>query len=162
MKMNQTLKTGLLAVFSFGIVFAAAAIGNLATMPSIPTWYATLNKPFFNPPNWIFGPVWTLLFTLLAISFWRILKMPKNTPDRNAAIVSFAVQLALNPLWSIVFFYIHAPLLALIVVALLELSVLAMIRNFSRVDRIAGRLQWPYAAWVAFATLLNAAIVGLN
>ena len=160
--MRQEFRAGLLAVFSFVIIFAAAGIGNMATMPSIPTWYATLNKPFFNPPNWIFGPVWTLLFTLLAISFWRILKAPKDHPHRTAAIVAFAIQMVLNPLWSIVFFYLHAPLPALFVVVLLELSVLFVIRNFGRVDQTAGRLQWPYAAWVAFATLLNAAIVILN
>jgi len=160
--MRQKYKAPLLAIFSFVIVYAAAGIGNMATMPSIPTWYATLNKPFFNPPNWIFGPVWTLLFTLLAISFWRILKAPKGDPHRTTAIIAFAVQMILNPLWSIVFFYMHVPLLALFVVVLLEISVLVMIRNFSRVDANAARIQWPYAAWVAFATLLNAAIVILN
>ena len=160
--MRQDFKTGLLAALSFVTVFAAAGIGNLATMPSIPTWYAALNKPFFNPPNWIFGPVWTLLFSLLVFSFWRILKAPKSNPHRPAAIAAFAAQMVLNPLWSIVFFYLHAPLPALFIVVLLELSVLAMIRNFSRVDSLAGRIQWPYAAWVAFATLLNCAIVLLN
>lgn len=156
------LRSGLLVILAFAIVFAAASIGNIATMPSIPTWYAELNKPFFNPPNWIFGPVWTLLFTLLAISLYRILRVVNTDPGASYAMIVFAIQMVLNPLWSIVFFYLHAPAHALIIVVMLELSVLLMIRAFLRVDRIAGHLQWPYAAWVAFATLLNAAIVSLN
>ena len=160
--MSHTVRTGLLGVLSFIIVFAAAGIGNVATMPSIPTWYAALNKPFFNPPNWIFGPVWTLLFTLLAISFWRILRANFDHADRPRAILAFAVQMVLNPLWSITFFYLHSPAVALGVVILLELSVIFMIRSFARIDRTASVLQWPYAAWVAFATLLNAAVVYLN
>lgn len=160
--MNGRVRTGVFAVLSVVIVFSAAGIGNMATMPSIPTWYATLNKPFFNPPNWIFGPVWTLLFTLLAFSFWRILKSNVTGSDRTRAIAAFATQMVFNPLWSIVFFYFHAPALALGIVILLELSVLNMIRAFARIDQTAANLQWPYAAWVAFATLLNAAIVILN
>lgn len=159
---TQKINTGLLAVIACVIVFTAASIGNLATMPSIPTWYATLNKPFFNPPNWIFGPVWTVLFILLAISFWRILKTSPDHPHRKQALIAFSVQMILNPLWSIVFFYLHSPRAAVLIVILLELSVLAMIQAFARVDRIASRIQWPYAAWVAFATLLNCAIALLN
>ena len=160
--MNSRVRVGALALLSIVIVFSAAGIGNMATMPSIPTWYATLNKPFFNPPNWIFGPVWTLLFSLLAFSFWRILKSDADVLDRKRAIIAFAAQMIFNPLWSIVFFYFHAPALALGVVILLDLSVLNMIRAFSRIDRLAANLQWPYAAWVAFATILNVAIVILN
>lgn len=160
--MRRDVHPSILALFSFIIVFAAATVGNLATMPSIPTWYATLNKPFFNPPNWIFGPVWTLLFILLAISFWKILRSDSDRKIRLQAIYSFALQMIMNPLWSITFFYFHAPAAALAVVVMLEISVIVMIRTFTRVDRIAGLLQWPYAAWVAFATILNAAIVVLN
>lgn len=160
--MNRNLRSGLFGALAFGVVFAAAGLGNYATMPSIPTWYATLNKPFFNPPNWIFGPVWTILFTLLAISLWRILRSDQTNPVRSQAIKAFAAQMILNPAWSIVFFYFHRPDYALIVVIMLEISVLVMIRFFSRIDRIAGGLQWPYAAWVAFAAFLNAAIFVLN
>lgn len=156
------IRSAFIISIAFAIVFAAAAIGNMATMPSIPTWYAGLNKPFFNPPNWIFGPVWSLLYTLLAISFYRILRVAKTNPDKKRAVIAFAIQMALNPLWSIVFFYLHAPAYALIIVVMLEISVLVMIGAFLRVDRLAAHLQWPYAAWVAFASLLNAAIVVLN
>lgn len=160
--MSATLRSGVTALAAFAIVFAAAWIGNAATMPSIPTWYATLNKPFFNPPNWIFGPVWGLLYTLLAVSLWRVLRVAKTNPHAPRALRAFAVQMVLNPLWSIVFFYFHAPALALVIVVLLELSILMMIRTFKRVDKIAAYIQLPYAAWVAFATLLNIAIVILN
>ena len=160
--MNGKLKSTLLALFALAIVYAAAFVGNMATMPSIPTWYAGLNKPFFNPPNWIFGPVWAILYTLLAFSFWRVLRVVKTHADAPRAIRVFAIQMVLNPLWSIVFFYFHAPLPALFVVVALEISVLAMIFSFAKVDRTAGLIQWPYAAWVGFATLLNAGIVVLN
>ena len=160
--MRAQIRSAFLVLFCFAIVFVAGGIGNLATMPSIPTWYATLNKPVFNPPNWIFGPVWTLLFVLLALSLWRILRSPITGPLKQRAIVAFALQMILNPLWSIVFFYFHTPALALGVVILLELSVLNMIRAYMPIDRVAAQVQWPYAAWVAFATILNAAIVILN
>ena len=160
--MRPKIKSALLAFLCFAIVLVAGGIGNLATMPSIPTWYANLNKPVFNPPNWIFGPVWTLLYCLLAYSLWRILRNPASGSHKQTAIFAFALQMILNPLWSIVFFYFHAPALALGVVILLELSVLNMIRAYKRLDLIAAQIQWPYAAWVAFATLLNASIVVLN
>jgi benzodiazapine receptor len=160
--MRAQIKSAFLPLFCFAIVFVAGGIGNLATMPSIPTWYAALNKPVFNPPNWIFGPVWTLLYVLLALSLWRILRSPIIGPLKQRAIVAFALQMILNPLWSIVFFYFHAPALALGVVILLELSVLNMIRTYMPIDRVAAQVQWPYAAWVAFATILNASIVILN
>ena len=160
--MRAQIKSAFLVLFCFAIVFIAGGIGNLATMPSIPTWYAALNKPAFNPPNWIFGPVWTLLFVLLALSLWRILRSPITGPLKQRAILAFALQMILNPLWSIVFFYFHAPDLALGVVILLELSVLNMIRAYLPIDRVAAQVQWPYAAWVAFATILNASIVMLN
>lgn len=159
---NRKLNATLLALLALVIVYTAAFVGNMATMPSIPTWYATLNKPFFNPPNWIFGPVWAILYSLLAFSLWRVLRVFKTSPDAPRAVLVFAIQMILNPLWSIVFFYFHAPLPALFVVVALEISILAMIFSFARVDRIAAMIQWPYAAWVGFATLLNAAIVMLN
>lgn len=160
--MKRYVRNSAFAILSVAIVTFAAGIGTLVTMPNIPTWYVTLNKPFFNPPNWLFGPVWTMLYLLLAFSFWRILKCDAIGPDRTRSIIGFAIQMLLNPLWSIAFFYWHNPKLALAIVILLALSVLNMIRMFSRIDRFAANLQWPYAGWVAFATILNAAIVLLN
>jgi len=160
--MRTYIKPISIALLCFAVVFIAAAIGNMATMPSIPTWYASLNKPAFNPPNWIFGPVWSLLYTLLAISLWRILRATSEAQKKQQALIAFAAQMVLNPLWSIVFFYFHSPAFGLVVVILLEISVLNMIRAYLPIDRVAAHLQWPYAAWVAFATVLNTAIVILN
>jgi tryptophan-rich sensory protein len=154
---------GLLALaLSLSLSLAAGAIGGFATASSVGSWYATLNKPAFNPPNTVFGPVWTLLYAVLAYSFWRVLgRLGPDRPIRWPA-VAFLVQLFFNALWSVVFFGMHNPALALPVVVALEASVIAMIFAFARIDRLAGALQWPYAFWVAFASLLNLAIVLLN
>lgn len=150
------------AVLAVVVVFAAGAIGSAATLPSIPGWYQGLNKPFFTPPNWVFGPAWTLLYTILAYAFWRILRLDPATPGRSAALVVFAVQLVLNALWSIVFFGMHSPGFGLVVVFALEASVIAMILHFRALDAVAGWINIPYALWVAFATALNVGIVLLN
>lgn len=150
------------AALAVGIVFAAAAIGSAATMPSIPGWYAGLQKPFFTPPNWVFGPAWSLLYTILAYAFWRILRLDPATPGRRAALAVFAVQLVLNALWSIVFFGMQSPGWGLLVVFALEASVIAMILRFRAIDPVAGWINVPYACWVAFATALNIGIVALN
>lgn len=150
------------AVIAAGLTIGVSTIGNLATIPQIPTWYAGLAKPSFNPPNWLFGPVWTVLFAIMAFAFWRILQKPPGTPGRRTAILVFIAQLALNALWSIVFFGLHQPGLAIGVVVLLEIGVLAMIASFRRLDPLAGWIDAPYAVWVAFATILNVAIVSLN
>jgi translocator protein len=150
------------ALLAVVVTFAAGALGNLATMPQIPTWYAGLAKPSFNPPNWVFGPVWTLLYAFMAYAFWRILQVPPGSPGRRTAIRVFLVQLGLNALWSVVFFGLHRPGLAIVVVVLLEIGILAMIVAFRRLDPVAGWINVPYALWVAYATLLNVSIVVLN
>jgi benzodiazapine receptor len=150
------------AVIAAVSVCVAASLGSAATLPQIPTWYAGIAKPWFNPPNWVFGPVWTMLFAVMAFSFWRILEVPAGTSGRTRAILVFAVQLVLNALWSIVFFGLQNPPAALVVVLALELSVIGMIVAFRRLDPPAGWMNVPYALWVAFATLLNVAIVLLN
>lgn len=150
------------ALFAGAVVFAAATIGNLATMPAIPTWYAGLVKPSFNPPNWLFGPVWGLLYAMMAVAFWRILRLPAPTPGRSAAILVFLVQMALNALWSVAFFGAQSPPLGFAVIALLWLAIAATIALFARLDRVAAGLLVPYLAWVSFAALLNGAIWRLN
>jgi tryptophan-rich sensory protein len=144
------------------VVFAAATVGSVATMPSIPTWYRHLAKPSFTPPNWVFGPAWTLLFTMMTVAFWRILRKTPETPGRAQAILIFVVQLVLNALWSVVFFGMHNPDLALAVIALLEASILATIVAFWRLDRMAAWLLALYPLWVAYASALNIGIVWLN
>lgn len=142
-------------------VIAAAVAGNFATMPNLP-WYDGLAKPPFNPPNWVFGPVWGVLYVLMIVSFTRILRLPDDTPGRGVAITAFLVQIALNALWSFAFFAAHSPAAGLIVIAALIVALGATIRAFHRFDRPAAALLVPYAAWISFATLLNAAVWWLN
>jgi tryptophan-rich sensory protein len=143
-------------------VVAVSVAGSLVTRPNIPTWYAGLAKPGFTPPNWLFAPVWTTLYILMAYALWRILSLPKNSPGRSAAIVAFFVQLALNSLWSFVFFGAHSPLAGLIVIIALIGAILVTMRAFWTLDRIAALLFVPYLAWVAYATALTGAIWRLN
>jgi benzodiazapine receptor len=145
-------------VFALVVVLSAAVIGNLATIPNIPVWYTGLVKPSFNPPNWIFGPVWSTLYAMMVLSFWRVLL--RDAP-RNAIAV-FIVQMVLNGFWSVAFFGMHDIALALGVVLLLEALILLTIFLFARIDRLAAWLLAPYALWVGFASILNAAILSLN
>ncbi len=137
--------------------FGAAYIGSTATMPSIPTWYAALNKPVFNPPNWIFGPVWSLLYLLMAISLYLVLGN-----GFSLAVVIFIVQLLLNIAWSIAFFGYHSPLTAFIIIIALWLAILLTIIKFYKISHLAGWLLIPYLLWVSFASILNLAVVILN
>ena len=150
---------GLLAWLA--LVFTAAWIGNRVTLPEINGWYTTLNKPPFNPPDWIFGPVWTTLYTLMAISAWLIWR-PAGFRGAALPLSVFLVQLALNTLWSILFFRRHDLHGALIDIVLLWLAIALMIALFLRRNRLAGLLQIPYLAWVSFASLLNYEIWRLN
>jgi tryptophan-rich sensory protein len=144
------------------VVFAASFIGNAATMPNIPTWYAELQKPWFTPPNWLFGPVWSLLYTGLIIAFYRILRQDPQTPGRSRAILVFCAQIALNALWSIAFFGLRSPALGLVVIVFLWLSIVANMVAFRRIDRPSSWAFPPYLAWVTFAAALNVAIFALN
>ena len=140
---------------------AVSAVGAMATATSVGTWYPTLAKPAFNPPNWMFAPVWTALFFMMAIAAWRVWR---RDGLRNArwALMLFALQLALNLSWSIVFFGLRSIGWALVEIVVLLLAILATTLVFWQRDRVAGMLFVPYAAWVAFATVLNAAIWRLN
>ena len=130
----------------------------MATIPNIPVWYAGLVKPSFNPPNWIFGPVWSTLYAMMVLSFWRVLLREASL----FAISVFIVQMALNGFWSVAFFAMHDIALALGVVLVLEALILLTIFLFGRIDRLAAWLLAPYALWVGFASILNAAILSLN
>ncbi|NCW87176.1 MAG: tryptophan-rich sensory protein [Oxalobacteraceae bacterium] len=148
----------LFSLFALIVVLSAALIGNMATIPNIPVWYAGLAKPSFNPPNWIFGPVWSTLYAMMVLSFWRVLL--RDAP--LAAIAVFIAQMVLNAFWSVAFFAMHDIALALGVVLLLEALILLTIFLFARIDRLAAWLLAPYALWVGFASILNAAILSLN
>lgn len=141
--------------------YAVSAIGTLSAVTSIPTWYAALNKPSFNPPSWVFGPVWTVLYTLMAVAAWLIWRTPAS-PRRTTALWLYAVQLVLNFLWTPVFFRYHDLGLALAIIVLLWLAILATTIRFWPLSRPASWMLLPYLAWVAFATALNFAIFRLN
>jgi tryptophan-rich sensory protein len=143
-------------------VVAVAVSASLVTQPNIPTWYASLQKPGFTPPNWAFPVAWTLLYAMMAYALWRILSLPKDRPGRSAAIIAFSLQLGLNGLWSFAFFGGQSPLAGLVVIGALIVAILATIRTFWRLDRIAAWLLVPYLAWVAYATLLNGTIWRMN
>ncbi len=152
-----------LLLFAIAVVASAGLIGNLATIPNIPVWYAGLNKPGFTPPNWVFGPVWSLLYAMMVLAFWRVLLRRSRWTTAGWRVVGvFLVQMALNAFWSVAFFGMHNPLLGLVVVIALELMIVATIITFRPIDRMAAWLLAPYAVWVGYATALNAAIVGLN
>ena len=141
-------------------VVAAILLGQAATYPNLAPWYAHLAKPSFNPPNWIFGPVWTTLYLLMALAVWRILGT--EAAQKRAALILFFVQLAFNIAWSWMFFGLHDPLLGLCNIVPQELLVVATMLLFWRIDRLAGLCLLPLACWVAFAALLNFEIWRLN
>jgi len=141
---------------------AAGIIGSVFTMEAIPNWYQTIEKPMFNPPNWIFGPVWTLLFTLMGIAMYLVFK--KAWPKREAklALGFFTVHLVVNTMWSVIFFNWHELGLALAVIILMWLMIATSIYLFKKIQPLAGWLLVPYILWVSFATILNASIWLLN
>jgi len=143
------------------VCFAAAGIGSALTLPAISGWYESLAKPSFNPPNAVFGPVWTVLYALMAIAMWRVW-MRSSGAERRRCTGIFALQLILNVAWSAVFFAGRSPGGGVIVIALLLLAILFTILAFARVDRLAAWLLSPYLAWVLFASLLNLSVWQLN
>lgn len=143
------------------IPLAIGGIAGFATALGVNDWYVTLNKPSFNPPGYIFGPVWTFLYLLMGISLFIIWQSPAGQ-NRTNALIAFSVQLFLNFVWSFLFFKFELPGWALIEIVLLWLSILAMIILFARISKTAASLQIPYLLWVSFATILNAAIWHLN
>ena len=155
--MNKTLKL----ILCLLIPLAIGSISGIATAAGIKSWYLTLNKPFFNPPNYLFGPVWTLLYLLMGISIYLILQTPK-TDMRKKAIIIFCVQLGLNFLWSFLFFKFQRVGIAFIEILLIWASILTMIITFYKLNKTAALLQIPYLMWVSFASVLNGAIWWLN
>ena len=148
----MTLRT--LAVFA--LLTAAAATTGAQFMPG--PWYAALAKPDWTPPNWLFGPVWTMLYILMAVAAWRVYR--KRGFD--LAVGTWLAQLAVNAAWTPLFFGLHRIDLALLDILVLDVLVLATIVLFWRRDRVAAALMLPYLAWIAFATVLNASILKLN
>jgi translocator protein len=143
------------------VTFLAAAIGSAATASSVSEWYLTLRKPSWNPPGWVFGPVWTLLYVAMAVAAWRVWRRAETGAARTTLWL-YGAQLALNALWSILFFGLRRPDLALVDVVVLWGLLVVLLVRFARADRLAAALWTPYVAWVGFATVLNATIWQLN
>jgi tryptophan-rich sensory protein len=140
----------------------AGFVGSAATMPSIPTWYASLQKPAFNPPNWIFAPVWTTLFIMMGVAAFLVWDKGLENKKVRISLAIFCLQLLLNVLWSVLFFGMHSPLYAFIDIMMLWASILATIIYFHRISAAAAYLLIPYILWVSFASALNLFIVILN
>jgi benzodiazapine receptor len=133
----------------------AGLIGSLFTFREITTWYATLNQPSFNPPNWLFGPVWTTLYLLMGASLYLVWQKGLGSSKAKQAVIVFGIQLVLNSLWSVIFFGLHNIPAALVEIVILWAFILATIAAFYRIDRRAGWLLVPYLAWTSFAAFLT-------
>jgi len=160
--MFHKLKKLISLIIFIAIPLLAGALGSFYTMASIPTWYATLNKPMLNPPSWVFGPVWTILYIMMGIAAFLIWQKGWKGREVKIALVLFFVQLALNVLWSVIFFGQQNPGLALIEIIILWAAILATILSFKKSSKPAATLLVPYLLWVTFATYLNFAIWRLN
>jgi tryptophan-rich sensory protein len=153
------MKTAVALVLFVLASFAAAAVGS-QFLPG--PWYAALEKPAWNPPAWVFGPVWTFLYLLIGVSAWLVWREEGLAADGGRAMPLWVAQLVLNAAWSWIFFGLQRSGLALIEILLLWLAILATIWSFRRVSRTAALLLLPYLAWVSFAAVLNGALWRLN
>ena len=152
-----------LKILAFVLVCELAGIiGSFFTAPSVPGWYAGLAKPPFNPPGWVFAPVWTILYAMMGLSAYLVYEKGPRRKEVRIALAVFAGQLLLNALWSMVFFGAHMILGAAVVIVLLWGMILASIWLFSRISKAAGYLLVPYILWVSFATVLNISLYVLN
>lgn len=143
------------------ICFSAAALGGIVTGPAIGGWYQTLVKPAWQPPNWLFGPVWTVLYAMMAVSAWLIWR-PMGLKAAAVPLTLFAIQLALNVAWSWIFFGYQRPDLAFVEIVVLWLAIAATMVAFFDRSQLAGWLLAPYLAWVTFAAVLNFTLWRLN
>lgn len=149
-------------IVSVSLCLFVGFAGSLVTFPSITTWYATLHKPTFSPPNWIFAPVWTFLYICMGIASYLIWQKGIKKKTVVFALKLFGMQLILNFLWSIIFFGFHSPVVALIDILLLLMTIFMTTRAFFPINKYAALLLIPYLLWVSFAAILNLAIVLLN
>lgn len=144
-----------------GLSLLAGALGSWFTGDAVRTWYPELAKPWFTPPSWVFGPVWTILYVLMGIAA-AIISKYGDLEGRRDALALFGTQLAFNAFWSMVFFGLRSPLLGLIVIVALWLMITACVVGFWRINKAASVLMVPYLAWISFATTLNFSIYQLN
>ena len=149
-------------ILSVAVPLAVGGLSGFATARGVDTWYPTLAKPSFNPPAWVFGPTWTLLYVLMGVALFLVWRQGLDTQGVKLALTVFAVQLVLNALWSIIFFGMQSPAWAFVEIILLWLAIVATLWAFWRVMPAAGWLLVPYLAWVSFAAVLNGSIWILN
>ena len=157
--MNKFVKIAIDLIVCLLVGYSASVV----TRPSVESWYPTLVKPVFNPPNWIFMPMWTLLYILMAVAAGLVWdKIKEQNEEVKKALAFFLIQLTLNAIWSYLFFGLKNPMLALIEIALLWLMIYETYLKFIKINKIAAYLLVPYLLWVAFAGILNASIWWLN
>ncbi len=149
-------------IISILLPMIIGGISGSFTSASINTWYVTLNKPWFNPPNWIFGPVWTLLYLMMGIAFYMIWKSEAVNAVKQTAVILFAAQLLVNFLWSLIFFYLKQPGWAMIDIILMWILIVATIFSYGKISSTAAWLMLPYICWVSFAMILNFYLWKLN
>lgn len=148
-------------ILSLFIPQFAGLIGSIVTFPAIDTWYKTLNMPPIAPPNWVFGPVWTILYVLMGVSLFLVIKDGKSKKVEEATTYYFA-QIIVNVLWSFAFFGLKSPLLGFLTILLLAFLIIMTIRKFASISKVSSYFLYPYIAWVSFATILNFWIYLLN
>jgi benzodiazapine receptor len=153
------MKNWIRLLISVLISSSAGFIGGFFTSSSVSTWYVDLAKPSFNPPSWVFGPVWTLLYVLMGVALYLVWI---NKKKNKIAFTLFGVQLFLNALWSILFFGLRSPLLAFVEIILLWFAILYMILIFYKINKNSAYLLIPYILWVSFAAVLNFFLFYLN
>ena len=149
-------------IISLTVCLLVGFAGSLVTFPSVESWYSTLQKPFFSPPNWLFAPVWTLLYILMGIAAYLVWRENLKKKSVKKALFVFVFQLVLNFLWSFIFFGLRSPLFALGEIIILWMAIVVTIKAFQSVNKYASWLLVPYLLWVSFAAVLNGAIFILN
>jgi len=150
------------ALLSVALPLLVGGLAGWATAQGVRDWYPTLIKPPFNPPSWVFGPVWTLLYIMMGVAFFLVWRRRPASPTAGKSMLAYGVQLFLNFLWSFLFFWAHSPGWAFVEIILLWLALLWTVVLFFRASRTAGWLMIPYLAWVTFASVLNGSIWFLN
>lgn len=149
-------------IINIAIPLAMGAIGAWFTSQYVKTWYVTLNKPSFNPPNWVFAPVWTTLFILMGIAAYLVWLKREQVQYFARTVAIYLIQLVLNVMWSFLFFYAHEIGIALFEIIALLLAIIINAMVFYKIDKTAGLLFIPYILWVGFATILTYSIFSLN
>ncbi len=156
--MNNIIKL----IIAIAIPLAIGALGSYFTIPSVTSWYQTINKPSWNPPNWIFSPVWTTLYVLMGIALYLVWKSGNSSAVKTLAVSFFIIQLCLNFFWSVIFFNQHQIGWAFAEIILLWIFILLTIFAFANINKTAAWLLVPYISWVSFAMILNYTVWHLN